>query len=135
LAASSSTSSFSLGDLELARLALFLAHLAEHAAQLLGHLLHAGGPMISRGICSARSISISLSSSWPSRSFLRKTWRAVGAGGGSPPVRAGGISTSRMRSFGRIFGAGAHLRMSDSRVCLTATSARSRMMESTSLPT
>jgi hypothetical protein len=68
LAASSSTSSASASAmLQLARLALALPDLAEHAAQLLGHLLHAGGAhdlQLWAG-ASARSISISLSSSGP----------------------------------------------------------------------
>ena len=44
LAALPSVSSFRLGDAQLARLAFALPHLAEHAAQLLGHVLHAPGP-------------------------------------------------------------------------------------------
>ncbi|MOA10125.1 hypothetical protein D3C78_1300020 [compost metagenome] len=93
------------------------------------------GPMIS-SCCraSARSISISLSSSCPSRSFLRNTWRAVLSTGASP-VRAWGTSTSRMRSSAASSARTRSLRISASRVCLTAISARSRMMASTSLPT
>ncbi|MNV48293.1 hypothetical protein D3C71_1401920 [compost metagenome] len=96
------------------------------------------GPMISScGRPSATSISISLSSSAPSRSFLRKTWRAVLSAAGSVPAaaRAGGISTSRMRSSAASSARARTFFISDSRVCLTAISARSRMMESTSLPT
>ena len=87
---------------------------------------------------SARSISISRSSSWPSRSFLRNAWRAVLsvlAAGSKPTLRGGGTSTSRMRSSAASSARVRCLRISASRVCLTAISARSRMMASTSLPT
>ncbi|MNF83703.1 hypothetical protein D3C84_660310 [compost metagenome] len=62
-----------------------------------------GGVMISTpaGV-SATSMSISLSSSWPSRRRLRNSWRVLEssrAGGSSPkPLRAGGSRASRMRS-------------------------------------
>ncbi|MNC93499.1 hypothetical protein D3C83_101400 [compost metagenome] len=64
-----------------------------------------GGAMISMCACMpATSISISLSSSSPSRSFLRNFWR-VGFSlsserSSTAPLnsRAGGSSTSRMRS-------------------------------------
>ncbi len=101
-----------LVDLELARLALLLAHLAEHAAQLLGHLLPCpGGPMIS---------------SWgrarPGRSrfpcrpaALRAAscekpgaWHCPSAG--ASPVRAGrGQQHLQHPLFGRVFGAHAPL--------------------------
>src|SRR6218665_366543 len=59
------------------------------------------GPMFSRcGRLSVTSISMSLSSSKPSRSFLRNICRVVLSAAGSAPSapRGGGISTSRMRS-------------------------------------
>jgi len=98
------------------------------------------GPMISMvGRASARSISISRSFKLPSRSFLRKTWRAAlsGTGAAAPSwtARAGGMRMSRMRSSAASSARMRCLRISVSRVCLTAISIRSRMMESTSLPT
>mmetsp|Transcript_53289 Transcript_53289/g.125095 ORF Transcript_53289/g.125095 Transcript_53289/m.125095 type:complete len:346 (-) Transcript_53289:2169-3206(-) len=81
------------------------------------------------GLGASRSSSMSLSSSWPSRSFLRKFWRV--ALSGSEP----GSSTSRMRSSAASSARVRQRRIAPSRSCLTATSTRSRMMESTSLPT
>ncbi len=62
-----------------------------------------GGDMISTPIgAAARSISISLSSSWPSRSFLRNAWRAADGSAGCSAwpqlFFAGGIRTSSTRS-------------------------------------
>ena len=64
-----------------------------------------GGAIISTPIgVAANSISISLSSNWPSRSFLRNAWRAAeGSEDDADSVTpqlffAGGISTSRIRS-------------------------------------
>ena len=99
------------------------------------------GPMISMaGRASIKSISISRSLSSPSRSFLRNAWRAVLSGvgakvGSEPTARGGGIKMSRIRSSAASSARTRCLRISISRVCLIAMSARSRMMESTSLPT
>ena len=103
------------------------------------------GPMICmEGAASGSSTSISLSSNWPSRSFLRNAWRVA------PPVvacactsvtcepsvpRAEGSRMSRMRSSAISCARCCWVRTAASRVCLMATSTRSRMMESTSLPT
>ncbi len=62
------------------------------------------------GRASARSISISLSSSSPSRSFLRNTWRAVlSAAGFAPAACEPGDQHVQNALLGRVFGAHAHL--------------------------
>ena len=99
-----------------------------------------GGPMISiDGLASATSISISLSSSAPSRRRLRITWRAVlsaeGEGARPNSARAPGTMISRMRSSAASSARARCRRIAVSRSCLTAMSTRSRMIESTSLPT
>jgi len=106
-----------------------------------------GGLMISNeAFGSATSSSISLSSSRPSRRRLRITWRAVLSAGGvdgispksaldAPEPRGDGTRMSSTRSSAA---SSARLRwrfMALSRSCLTAMSTRSRMIESTSLPT
>ncbi len=98
-----------------------------------------GGARISIcGWTAATSISISLSSSSPSRSFLRNFCRvALSASlglSGSPNSRAGGSSTSSTRSSAASWARAITLRVSCSRLCLMAVSTRSRMMVSTSRP-
>jgi len=62
-----------LAHLELAGLATALPEVGEHALQLLRQVLHPGGVKISMlGLAAASSISMSLPSSWPSRSIFRK---------------------------------------------------------------
>ena len=102
-----------------------------------------GGARISifaDGICT--SSSISLSSSSPSRSFLRNFWRvALSRSSGSaasvpkPMPRADGNRASSTRSSAASSARGITFFISCSRVCLTAASTRSRMIESTSRPT
>ncbi|MNN46121.1 hypothetical protein D3C81_1604890 [compost metagenome] len=98
-----------------------------------------GGPMMSMlGRPAATSSSISLSSSWPSRSFLRKAWRvfeSLSSVWAKPMSRGGGSSTSSMRSSAASSALVRTFFISDSRVCLMAISARSRTMVSTSRPT
>ena len=102
----------------------------------------AAPPTIGRsGIGIATSSSISLSSSSPSRSFLRNFCRvAESAEAGSAPEpkpspRAGGSSTSSTRSSAASIARDSTFLISASRACLTPISARSRTIESTSLPT
>ena len=87
----------------------------------------------------ASSISTSFSSISPSRSFLRIFCRVPPSPSrsASRPVRsrAGGSSTSSSRSSAASSARARTLRISASRVCFTAISARSRMIESTSRPT
>ncbi|MCY1351694.1 hypothetical protein D9M69_379690 [compost metagenome] len=99
-----------------------------------------GGAMISTPAgASATSMSISLSSSWPSRRRLRNSWRVLESsrGGSSPkpPVRAGGSRASRMRSSAASSARYFTFWISCSRSILIAASARSRTMDSTSRPT
>ncbi len=98
-----------------------------------------GGPMMSMfGEPAATSSSISLSSSWPSRNFLRNTWRVLesfSSGWLKPISRGGGSSTSSRRSSAASSALVRTFFISDSRACLTAISARSRTMVSTSRPT
>lgn len=102
-----------------------------------------GGAMMSMPAdgCS-RSSSTSLSSSWPSRRRLRKVWRvallssfAWSALPPKPTARGCGSRMSRMRSSAWSVALLRTLRISDSRVCLTEISIRSRTMLSTSRPT
>ena len=86
------------------------------------------------------SISISRSSSFPSRSILRNFWRVDADSSPSPPTdatlaRAGRIRMSRMRSSAASSARRRTFSSSRSRLSLTATSARSRTMDSTSRPT
>ena len=98
-----------------------------------------GGAMIS--ICAGStdtSTSTSRSSSAPSRSILRNFCRvaeSVGLRSAKFTSRAGGSSTSSRRSSALSAARSRTLRVSASRVSLTATSTRSRMMVSTSRPT
>ena len=98
-----------------------------------------GGAMISiDGGAAETSISTSLSSRVPSRSILRNFWRvaeSVGCMSWKFTSRAGGSSTSRIRSSAASAARSRTLRASASRVCLTATSIRSRTIVSTSRPT
>ncbi|MCY1298707.1 hypothetical protein D9M70_482050 [compost metagenome] len=100
-----------------------------------------GGAMISTPAgTSATSMSISLSSSWPSRRRLRNSWRVLESSrcaGSSPkpPVRAGGSRASRMRSSAASSARYFTFWISCSRSILIAASARSRTMDSTSRPT
>jgi hypothetical protein len=104
----------------------------------------AGPISSSEGMACDTSISISRSSSSPWRSRLRNFCRVAdslslgreaSASKPKPDGREGGISTSRMRSSAASCAASSTRRLARSRACLTATSARSRMMESTSRPT
>jgi len=69
------------------------AEVGEHALQLLREVLHPGrGEDFMLGLTAATSISISLSSSWPSRSIFLKRWRAApssrgGSGSLKPTLR------------------------------------------------
>jgi hypothetical protein len=78
-----------------------------------------GGAMISTptGVA-ASSISISFSSSSPSRSFLRQQLRVVPCRSSSPGCRAGGSRHRVHALFGGFFGAEAHLGVSCSRIHL-----------------
>ena len=100
--------------------------------------------MISTPTFCAKSSSISRSSSAPSRNCLRSFWRVSasrGVGGGVRLVReADGLAARQQRIedaiLGAILGLRAHaLDFACSRVSLYATSARSRTICSTSLPT
>ena len=100
-----------------------------------------GGARIS--ICAwvaATSISISLSSSSPSRSFLRNRCRVAessvaSARSAKPIERAGGSSASRTRSSAASAARARTPRIAPSRACLIAISTRSRTIVSTSRPT
>ncbi len=90
------------------------------------------------------SISISLSSSRPSRSILRNFWRvsapraaslSPAPGAASQPERVPGSKASRTRSSAASSARCFTRSISSSRVIFTAASARSRMMLSTSRPT
>ena len=97
-----------------------------------------GGAMISTPTGAAvSSMSISRSSSSPSRSFLRNTWRAAESRSGAAPGagRAGGSSASRMRSSAASSARSRTLAISDSRCIFSETSTRSRTIDSTSRPT
>ncbi|OMP13440.1 hypothetical protein COLO4_01682 [Corchorus olitorius] len=98
-----------------------------------------GGAEISTPMASATSISISLSSSWPSRRRLRNSWRvlesALGAASSLKPARAGGSRASRIRSSAASSARWRTRIISCSRSILIAASARSRMIDSTSRPT
>ena len=99
-----------------------------------------GGVMISRPArASATSISISLSFSAPSRRRLRITWRAVlslpEAVSRPKPARGAGTSASSTRSSAASSACERWRCIAASRSRLTAMSARSRTMASTSLPT
>ena len=100
-----------------------------------------GGAMISTPTGTARSsTSISRSSSWPSRSILRKRCRVSPSRGGSgsvpkPTVRGRGSSASSTRSSAASIARGWTFSISTSRVILTAMSTRSLTIESTSRPT
>ena len=91
----------------------------------------------------ATSISISLSSSLPSRSSLRNRWRAAPSlscvtatpSSSVPVLRAGGNSTSRIRSSATSSARALTRTTASSRLILTAISTRSRTIESTSRPT
>src|SRR5689334_426942 len=86
----------------------------------------------------AISTSISFVSSAPSRNILRKRWRvaeSVGLRSSKFTSRTPGNSISRTRSSAESAARSRTFRASASRVCLTATSARSRMIASTSRPT
>ena len=101
-----------------------------------------GGAMISTPSCGPLvSISISRSSSSPARSLSRNFSRvpevtAAGVASSSQPVvRGGGSRASRTRSSAASRATSRTFSISCSRTILTAESARSRMMESTSRPT
>ena len=101
-----------------------------------------GGAMISTPAGSARtSISISRSSSSPRSSILRNFWRVsasrgCGVSSVEKPISFGrGSSTSSTRSRAACSAGSRTCAISCSRVILTATSARSLMIESTSRPT
>ncbi len=100
-----------------------------------------GGAKISALIDgAATSISISLSSSSPSRSFLRNFCRVAEscAGSGSalkPTARAGGSRASSTRSSAASSARSRTDFIARSRPSLIAISIRSRMMVSTSRPT
>ena len=100
-----------------------------------------GGAMISTPAgLSATSMSISLSSSWPSRRRLRNSWRVLlssRAGSSPKPMagRAAGSRASRMRSSAASSARYLTFWISCSRSIFTAASARSRMIDSTSRPT
>ncbi len=103
-----------------------------------------GGAMISTPIDAAlTSISISLSSRSPSRSFLRNFWRvafsgSIFTGSSKSPnslLRAGGSRISRMRSSAASKARCSTLAISCSRIILIEMSTRSRMIDSTSRPT
>ena len=98
-----------------------------------------GGAMISTPApLLRRSISISLSSSSPSRSFLRNSWRVEESSVfwlSSLKSRGGGIRASRMRSSAASMARCSWRFISFSRSILMAISARSRIMDSTSRPT
>ena len=87
------------------------------------------------------SISISLSSRSPSRNFLRNFCRVEfssedsGVAVSPNPPRAGGSRTSRTRSSAASSARFFTRCISRSRVSFSATSARSRMIDSTSRPT
>ena len=90
----------------------------------------------------ATSISISLSSRSPLRSLRRNTWRAeLSSCFGSSVVsqlvvdRAGGSNTSRMRSSASSSARVRTFFISCSRSSFIPVSTRSRIMDSTSLPT
>ena len=96
-----------------------------------------GGAIISTpaGICLS-SISISLSLSAPSRSFLRKICRVEPSlSVAASALRAGGSSASNTRSSAASIARCATFSISCSRRCFTDVSTRSRIMDSTSLPT
>ena len=97
-----------------------------------------GGPMMSIcGMGALTSISISVSSSVPSRRRLRNVCRAVDSSriGEPSAARGGAISASSIRSSAASSAWVCTRFMACSRVCLTAISARSRMIVSTSRPT
>jgi len=92
------------------------------------------------GIGIDSSISISLSSRSPSRSFLRNFCRVAESADSpeslvKPTLRGGGSSASSTRSSAASSARWRNFAVSCSRVCLTAISARSRMIVSTSRPT
>ena len=95
--------------------------------------------MISTPIgAAARSISISLSSSWPSRSFLRNAAsgrRLLMLFRLAPVILGRRDQHVENALFGQLFGTGAVFSIDCMRTILMAASVRSRMMESTSLPT
>src|SRR5471030_905193 len=127
-------------DLELAAFLFALAHVGEQALQLVVISSMPGGAEISTPATSATSISISLSSSWPSRRRLRNSWRVLELAEGAAsslwkPMRAGGSRASRMRSSAASSARWRTLVISCSRSSLMAASARSRMIDSTSRPT
>ena len=94
-----------------------------------------GGAMISTPCGLAlTSTSISLSSSSPSRSFLRKIWRVLESLSTCSP-RALGSRASSTRSSAASSALCRTRAISFSRSSLIATSIRSRMMDSTSRPT
>jgi hypothetical protein len=91
-----------------------------------------GGARISIcGWVADTSMSISLSSSSPSRSFLRNLWRVTL----SSSDALNPTSTSRMRSSAASCARVRTRFTACSRVCFTLISTRSRMMVSTSRPT
>ncbi len=100
-----------------------------------------GGAAISTPMFSATSISISLSSSWPSRRRLRNSWRVLesvlvcAASSLKLLTRACGSRASRMRSSAASSARWRTRTISCSRSIFSAASARSRMIDSTSRPT
>ncbi|MNN47360.1 hypothetical protein D3C81_1617770 [compost metagenome] len=138
--ASSSRTSFSASlTLSLRLLRLPLPMLANRFCNWLVISSMPGGAEISTPMASATSISISLSSSWPSRRRLRNSWRVLESWvltwSSLKPVRAGGSRASRMRSSAASSARWPTRMISCSRSILMAASARSRMIDSTSRPT
>ncbi|MCY1440908.1 hypothetical protein D9M71_572020 [compost metagenome] len=139
LASSSRTSLSASLTLSLRFLRLPLPMLANRLCSWLVISSMPGGAEMSTPTASATSISISLSSSWPSRRRLRNSWRVLESWlctwSSLKPVRAGGNRASRMRSSAASSARWRTLIISCSRSSLMAASARSRMIDSTSRPT